>query len=129
MSQNDHANLLLFSKREKSMQITISDGAGPIAKVCLVGKIDIAGAEVIATPIATLAGSKRGVIVDLSGVTLISSIGIRHLVSAAKTLSRKGGKLVVVNPNDHVKDVLVTTGVDDLMPIVATDSEAHILID
>jgi len=80
MSQNDHANLLLFSKREKSMQITISDGAGPIAKVCLVGKIDIAGAEVIAMQIATLAGSKRGVIVDLSGVTLISSIGIRHLV-------------------------------------------------
>src|SRR6266446_234773 len=128
MSQNDHANLLLFSKREKSMQITISDGAGPIAKVCLVGKIDIAGAEVIAMPIATLAGSKRAMIVDLSGVTLISSIGIRHLVSAAKTLSRKGGRVVLVSPNDHVKDVLVTTGVDDLMPIVATDSEAHILI-
>ena len=49
-------------------------------------------------------------------------------MSAAKTLSRKGGKLVVVNPNDHVKDVLVTTGADGLMPIVATDSEAHILI-
>jgi anti-sigma B factor antagonist len=109
------------------MQITVSNDAGPIAKVCLVGKIDIAGAEVIAMPIATLAGSRRGLIVDLSGVTLISSIGIRHLVSAAKTLCRKGGKLVVVNPNDHVKDVLVTTGVDDLMPIVATDSEAHIL--
>ena len=111
------------------MQIAISDDAGPIAKVCLVGKIDIAGAEAIAMPIATLAGSKRSMIVDLSGVTLISSIGIRHLVSAAKTLSRKGGKVVLVNPNELVRDVLVTTRIDDLMPIVATESDAYILID
>jgi anti-anti-sigma factor len=110
------------------MQITISDSAGPIAKISLVGKLDIAGADVIAMPLATLAGSKKAVIVDLSGVTFLASIGIRHLVSATKTLSRKNGKLVVVNPNDLVKDVLVTSGVSDLMSIVATESEAYVLV-
>jgi anti-sigma B factor antagonist len=110
------------------MQITVSDDTGPIAKVCLVGKIDIAGADVIAIPIATLAGSKRAVIVELSGVTLLSSIGIRHLLSAAKSLSRKGGKVVLVNPTDLVRDILVTSAVDELMPIVATESEAYALI-
>ena len=110
------------------MQFTISDEAGTTAKIDLVGKLDIAGAEVIALPLATLAGGKKGVVVDLSGVTFLASIGIRHLVSATKTLARKGGKLVLVGPTDAVKEVLVTSGVTDLMPIVATESAAYELI-
>jgi anti-anti-sigma factor len=110
------------------MQFTISDAAGTTAKIGLVGKLDIAGAEVIALPLATLAGGKKGVVVDLSGVTFLASIGIRHLVSATKTLARKGGKLVLVSSTDAVKEVLVTSGVTDLMPIVATESAAYELI-
>ena len=110
------------------MQITISDEAGSTGKLGLVGKLDIAGAEAIAMPLATLAGGKKSVVVDLSGVTLLASIGIRHLVSATKALSRKGGKLVLVNPNESVRDVLISSGVDDLMPIVATESAAYDLI-
>ncbi len=110
------------------MQIVISDEAGSTAKLGLTGKLDIAGAEVIAIPLATLAGGKKGVVIDMSGVTFLASIGIRHLVSATKTLSRKGGKLVLLNPTDPVKDVLVTSGVTELMPIVATESAAYDLI-
>ena len=110
------------------MQITISNEAGTTAKVGLVGKLDIAGAEVVALPLATLAGGKKGLVVDLSGVTFLASIGIRHLVLATKTLTRKGGKLVLVNPIESVKQVLVTSGVTDIMPIVATESAAYELI-
>jgi anti-anti-sigma factor len=110
------------------MQFTISDVAGTTAKIGLVGKLDIAGAEVVALPLATLAGGKKGVVVDLSQVTFLASIGIRHLVSATKTLARKGGKLVLVNPNALVKEVLETSGVTDIMPIVATESAAYELI-
>jgi anti-anti-sigma factor len=110
------------------MQITISDDSGPTAKVGLVGRLDIAGAEVVALPLATLAGGKTSVIVDMSGVTFVASIGLRHLVLATKALSRRGGKLVLVNPTDLVRDVLVTTGLTDMMPIVATESEAYALL-
>ena len=110
------------------MQFTISNDAGTTAKIGLVGKLDIAGAEVIALPLATLAGGKKGVVVDLSGVTFLSSIGVRHLVSATKTLARKGGKLVLLNPIASVKEVLETSGVTDIMPIVATESAAYELI-
>lgn len=110
------------------MQITISNEAGTTAKVGLAGKLDIAGAEVIALPLATLAGGKKGLVVDLSGVTFLASIGIRHLVLATNALARKGGKLVLLNPTDPVKEVLVTSGVTDLMPIVATESAAYELI-
>jgi anti-anti-sigma factor len=110
------------------MQFTISDEAGTTAKIGLVGKLDIVGAEVVALPLATLAGGKKGVVVDLSGVTFLASIGVRHLVSATKTLARKGGKLVLLNPIPSVKEVLETSGVTDIMPIAASESAAYELI-
>jgi anti-anti-sigma factor len=110
------------------MQFTISDEAATTAKIGLVGKLDIAGAEVVALPLATLAGGKKGVVVDLSGVTFLASIGVRHLVSATKTLARKGGKLVLLNPIPSVKEVLETSGVTDIMPIAASESAAYELI-
>jgi anti-anti-sigma factor len=110
------------------MQITIADDSGPTGKATLVGRLDIAGAEVIALPLATLAGGKTSVILDVSGVTFVASIGLRHLVLATRALSRRGGKLVLVNPTAMVRDVLVTSGLTDLMSIVATESEAYALL-
>ena len=106
------------------MQVTVSDDAGPNARVTLAGKLDIAGAEAIALPLATLSGAKKGVVIDMSGVTFIASIGIRHILLATKTMSRRGGRLVLLNPTDMVKDVLETAGVADLIPMVTSESEA-----
>jgi len=110
------------------MQITISNDIGPTAKVMLVGRLDIAGAEVVALPLATLAGGKTNIIVDMSGVTFVSSIGIRQMVLASNEISRRGGKLVLVNPIDIVRDVFVTSDLSDLLPMVATESEAYALL-
>ena len=106
------------------MQISIADDPGPIAKVVLAGKLDISGADTIALPLATLSGSKNAVLIDMTGVTFLASIGIRHLVLASKALARRGGRLVLLNPNEMVTDVLVTSGVSDLMNIVRSESEA-----
>lgn len=110
------------------MQITISDQAGPTGKAAMRGKLDIVGAEAVAVPLAALAGARQNVILDMSGVTFLASIGIRHLVAATKTLSRKGGKLILVGPSDGVREVLATSGLLDLMPIVASEAEATALI-
>jgi anti-sigma B factor antagonist len=106
------------------MQITIVDDAGTTAKVILNGKLDISGAETIAMPLATLAGGKNGVLLDMAGVTFLASIGIRHLVAASKALARRGGRLVLLNPNAMVTDVLTTSGVAELMTITRSDAEA-----
>lgn len=106
------------------MQITIVDDAGTTAKVMLNGRLDISGAEKIALPLATLAGGKRGVLLDMSQVTFLASIGIRHLVSASKALTRRGGRLVLLNPSPMVTDVLDTSGVLELMAIARSDAEA-----
>jgi anti-sigma B factor antagonist len=106
------------------MQIKIVDDSGATAKVVLTGKLDIAGAEVVALPLATLAGGKRGVLIDMTGVTFIASIGIRHLVSASKALMRRGGRLVLLNPNPMVADVLTTSGVTELMTLAHSEADA-----
>ena len=65
------------------------------ARVSLTGKLDILGAEDIGLPLATLSGRKQNILLDLSGVTFLASIGIRHLVTAAKAVSRRGGQLII----------------------------------
>jgi anti-anti-sigma factor len=111
------------------MEIVTSEAGGATARVTLTGRLDILGAEVIALPLATLAGAKQGLIVDMSGVSFIASIGIRHLVSAAKTISRRNGRLVLLNPTEIVAEVLSTSGLTNLLPIVRSDSEAVAALD
>jgi anti-anti-sigma factor len=111
------------------MEIVTSEDQGATGRVALAGRLDILGAEAIALPLATLAGSKQGLIVDMSGVSFIASIGIRHLVSAAKAQARRKGLLVLLNPTEMVAGVLTTSGLTDLLPIVRSDSEAMAALD
>jgi anti-anti-sigma factor len=98
------------------MQIEIKD-AGSTANVTMVGRLDIAGAEVVALPLATLAGSKSDLVIDMAGVTFIASIGLRHLVSAAQKIVRRGGRVVLLNPTESVAEVVTTSGLTDLLTI------------
>jgi len=106
------------------MELVRSEDQGPIARVALKGRLDIMGAEAIALPLATIAGAKQNLIIDMSEVSFIASIGIRHLVSAAKALTRRSGRLVLLNPTEMVAEVLTTSGLTSLLPIVRSDSEA-----
>jgi anti-anti-sigma factor len=98
------------------MQIAIQDD-GTTATVTMVGRLDISGAEVVALPLATLSGSKSALFVDMAGVTFIASIGLRHLVSAAKAVGRRGGRLILLNPTAAVTEVITTSGLAGLLQI------------
>jgi anti-anti-sigma factor len=98
------------------MQIAVND-AGSTATITMVGRLDILGAEAVALPLATLSGSKNGLYIDMSGVTFVASIGLRHLVSAAKAVGRRGGKVVLLNPTSAVAEVITTSGLTGLLPI------------
>jgi anti-anti-sigma factor len=98
------------------MEFAVKD-AGSTATVTMVGRLDIAGADVVALPLATLAGSKDSLFIDMTGVSYIASIGLRHLVSAAKAVGRRGGRLVLLNPNEAVTEIITTSGLTDLLSI------------
>lgn len=101
------------------MEIAINE-AGSTATVKLVGRLDISGAEGLDRPLATLSGSKNIIVVDMAEVTFVASIGLRHLVSAAKAVRRRGGGLTLLNPTDAVAEVITTSGLTELLPIERT---------
>lgn len=98
------------------MQIAIDD-TGSAATVVLNGRLDISGADVVALPLATLSGSKDRLTIDMAGVTFVASIGLRHLVMAAKAIGRRGGSLVVANPSAEVLEVITTSGLADILKV------------
>jgi anti-anti-sigma factor len=63
------------------------------------------------------AGAKRAVVVDLSNVAFKASLGIRLQVMGAKTVTGKGGKLVILSPDQNVRTVLEIAGIEKLIPI------------
>ena len=69
------------------------------------------------TPLATLSGAKNAIVIDMAGVTFIASIGLRHLVMAAKALARRGGSLKLVNANPVVVEVISSAGLAQMLPI------------
>lgn len=93
--------------------------------ISLSGRLDIQGTEAIGNRLAVLAASeKHRVVVDLTRLEFLASIGIRALVSNAKAQMQRGGRLVLlVGDNAPVAKVLTTTGIDSVIPMF-TDAAA-----
>ena len=97
---------------------------GGITKVDLSGRLDTQGTDEIDLKFTAYTANQRAVIVDMTEVSFLASLGIRTLLLAAKTIARRGGKMVLFNPADHVARVLETAGIDTLIPIHRSLSEA-----
>jgi anti-sigma B factor antagonist len=106
------------------MPIAIEDLPGNVTRVALSGRIDIAGAQAIDMPMSVVAGSKRAVVIDMSGVDFMASMGLRHLVVCAKSIFSKGGRVVLLAPQPAVEEVIRVSGIDQLIPIHAEEAAA-----
>lgn len=106
------------------MDMQVVDIAQGAVRVTLKGRLDIQGAAKIDLAFNTVIGSNRGVVVEMSEVTFLASIGIRTLVLGRKQLQRRGGNLVLLNPHPDAEEVLEMTGVTDLLPILRDEALA-----
>ena len=106
------------------MEMQVTPISEVSAKVVLTGRLDLAGSAKIDLPFSAAAGANRNILVDMSGVTFVASIGIRTLVLGAKTVQRRGGQLLLISPQAEVEQVLEMTGVLDLLPIARDEAEA-----
>jgi anti-sigma B factor antagonist len=109
------------------MTLDFTDENDSLRRITLTGRLDIAGTEAIATRFSALcASAERRVVVDLSSVSFLSSIGIRALVGSAKAQQQRGGRMVlVVEANSSVAKTLETTGIDALIPMFTDSVEAE----
>lgn len=101
------------------MQITVDDLSNGIRKISLQGRMDLEGTNEISGKLTAHAatGEKSSIICDLSLLEFIASIGLGTLVTNAKAARRRGGNLVLVNPQPIVAKVLATTGIDKIIPV------------
>jgi anti-sigma B factor antagonist len=96
------------------MDMTINQADDEITRVDLDGRFDIQGAEEVDARFGELAESSKAMIVDLSKVTFIASLGIRTLMLSAKTLIRRGADMAVCGANENVEKVLRGTGFNEV---------------
>lgn len=99
------------------MKMIIERLASKITKVTLSGHLDADGIGQIADEFLTLCNQSQKVLVDLSGVDLLSSFGVRTLLHNAHVVGQRGGKLVMLNPQPMPKKTLKTIGADQLVPV------------
>ncbi|HEX8963527.1 MAG TPA: STAS domain-containing protein [Rhodocyclaceae bacterium] len=113
------------------MAVAFQDIGERLRRICLSGRLDLAATEAVANELAALCASpQRRVVLDMSAVSFISSIGIRALVVNAKVQHALGGKLVVqAAAGGSVARILETTGVDLIVPVFfdAAAAEAAVL--
>lgn len=100
------------------MQLETVDLPSGIRQIKLTGRLDVQGAGAIDNKFAfTVTTAKTPVVIDLSGVEFIASIGMRLLLLNAKSLNTRGGKLALCQPQPLVHEALATAGIDLLIPI------------
>ena len=109
------------------MDMTVSQ-ADEITRVDLDGRFDIQGAQEVDARFGELAEGSKAMIVDLSKVSFIASLGIRTLMLSAKTLIRRGADMAVCGANENVEKVLRGTGFNEVAGLYPDfDSGARIL--
>ena len=95
------------------MDIAVEDLAGGITKIVLRGRFDTTGAVVVELPFNKIVTEKSRVMVDLSDVSFLASYALG-----------KGGRLVLLCPDNNVAKVLATARADALIPIHRSEGAA-----
>ena len=110
------------------MEWTIVDLENGLAKLAVSGRMDIEGALAIDPVFDKVALEKTNVVVDISAVSFLASLGLRTLVRSCKTLAAKGGNLVLLGAQPAVEKALKTSGIDTIIPVVSDMREAEAIL-
>jgi anti-anti-sigma factor len=107
--------------------ISHDDVGQDLRRILISGRLDTAGTHSIAEQLVELAGgTRKAVVVDLSHVQFLASIGLGALMSSAKMVKDRGGKLaLVVDKGSPVMMSLEASGLDRLIPIFRNVADAE----
>lgn len=88
------------------------------------GRLDAAGVAAVEGAVAKAAEAAPGgrLALDLAGVPYLASVGLRLLMTTARALEKRGGRLVAVNPTDEAAMVLVVAGLEKPLRVCAGDA-------
>jgi anti-sigma B factor antagonist len=96
-----------------------------VMRIALQGRLDLQGAgEIEADFAARTAASDKSAVIDLSEVPFLASIGMRMLLRAAKALRQTNCRLVILRPQENVKQALEVAGLVEILPITNDEADA-----
>jgi anti-anti-sigma factor len=96
------------------------------AVITISGRLALGGEteKLSAAVTALLQKDQRKVILDISALDYVDSSGVGMLVSCLTNVKKAGGDLKVVGANQRIKRIFSMTGIDNLMQMFPTVSEA-----
>ncbi len=107
------------------MELKVMRSDSALTRIELAGKLDVEGEGQIGEQFRQVVQSSNiDVLVDMSQVSYLASLGIRLLFAGAKSLAAIGKKLVVVSPQPMVEETLLNSGTVKLIPIAQNEDEA-----
>jgi stage II sporulation protein AA (anti-sigma F factor antagonist) len=105
----------------------LSHQSGTVMIVTPKGRFDTnGGPEVERVLTEHIERGARQIVLDLSGIEYISSIGLRVILKTVMAMIRKGGRVVLCGGNDQVRTVFQLSGVM-IMSLHASTLEEAIL--
>lgn len=111
------------------MELSVVD-LGPHA-ACLVlnGRLDTPGVDEIETRFVDAArAAGRSVLVDLSGVGFVSSMGVRMLITTARSLQASQRRMALFGAQSLVAEMLDTVALDQIIPVARDQAGAFALL-
>ena len=106
------------------MEITRRDENG-ITVLSLHGRLNQASSDSLhAAAMEAINEGCRGLVVEMTGVDFIASVGIRALIRPSQAISMNGGKLAVADLKPEIRDFFTLTGLDQMFTVYGTAEEA-----
>ncbi|MBK9927825.1 MAG: STAS domain-containing protein [Anaerolineales bacterium] len=100
------------------MKLDYTELESGIRLIKLSGRLDMNGTYSVEVQFVNhCSGGNVRMIVDLSDVSFLSSVGIPMLVNNAQAVTSRGGKFVLLRPQESVASVLELVGVTQVIPI------------
>jgi len=96
------------------MDMNVTEDAYGVIHVALDGRFDIEGSRQVDGPITEIAKRAKILIIDLSKVSFIASLGVRTLMTSAKTIMGRDAHMGVAGAKEGVEKVLRLTGFDEV---------------
>ena len=89
------------------------------------GRIDSSNATQFEGSLKELTGNGRhNLVLNLAGVSYMSSAGLRSLVSTLKECKKRSGDMRLASPSERVAEVLKLAGLDSLFFVYEDDTAA-----
>lgn len=105
--------------------MTVTSVGERVLKMTLNGRLDSPGVDKVESSfLSQLPQDGRHAVINLSSVDFVSSMGIRMLLSAAKSMRGRQARLVLFGLQPRVKQVFDAVALTQIVPVRESEDDA-----